>query len=63
MAAVTSGAGIDPLALRARAIQEVSTVSKIDPDALGACRRGDEGVVRALAHLDLQRSGVRLRER
>ncbi|MET4637206.1 hypothetical protein [Mycetocola sp. 2940] len=59
-AAVKSGAGIDLFALRALATQEVSTLSKIDPDAVGAWRRGDEAVMRALAHLELKNSGVRL---
>jgi hypothetical protein len=62
-AAVKSGAGIDLLALRALATHEISTLSKIDPDAMAAWRRGDEGVMRALAQLELKSSGVRLRER
>lgn len=62
-AAVRSGASIDLLALRALATQEIATVSKIDPDAMAAWRRGDENVMRALAHLELKSSGVRLRER
>ncbi len=33
-----------------------------DPDAMAAWRRGDEGVMRALAQLELKSSGVRLRE-
>ena len=60
--AVRSGAGIDLLALRALATQELSTLSTIDPDAMSAWRRGDEGVMRALAQLELKSSGVRLRE-
>ena len=62
-AAIKAGAGIDLLALRALATQEISTLAKIDPDAMGAWRRGDDGVMRALAHLELKTSGVRLRER
>ncbi|PWC08100.1 hypothetical protein [Mycetocola zhujimingii] len=56
----TSGTGIDLLALRALATQDMSSLVKIHPDAMGAWRRGDEGVVRALAHLELKSSGVRL---
>ena len=62
-AAVKAGAGIDLLALRALATQEISTLSKIDPDAVAAWRRGDEGVMRLLAHLELKFSGVRALER
>ena len=58
----TSGAGIDLLALRALATQKISALSKVDPDAMAAWRRGDEGVMRALAHLELKSSGVRLSE-
>ena len=62
-AAVKAGAGIDMLALRALATQEISTLSKIDPDTVAAWRRGDEGVMRLLAHLELKFSGVRALER
>ena len=62
-AEVRAGAGIDLLALRALATQEISTLSKIDPDAMAAWRRGDVQVMRALAHLELKSSGVRLLER
>lgn len=62
-AAVSSGAGIDLLALRALATQKISALSKVDPDAMAAWRRGDEGVMRALAQLELESAGVRLRER
>ncbi|HEX5856596.1 MAG TPA: hypothetical protein VFY91_00665 [Microbacterium sp.] len=60
-AAIDAGASIDLLALRALATEKISTLSKIDPDAMGAWRRGDEGVMRALAQLELKSSGVRLR--
>lgn len=60
-AAVRSGAGIDLLALRALANQDLSALSTIDPDATAAWRRGDEGVMRALAQLELKSSGVRFR--
>lgn len=62
-AALNSGVGLDLLALRALATQEISTLSKIDPDAVGAWRRGDERVMHALAQLELKGAGVRLRER
>jgi len=61
-AAVKAGASVDLLALRALATQDFSALSKIDPHAMAAWRRGDEGVMRALAHLELKSSGVRLRE-
>ncbi len=56
-----TGAGIDLLALRALATEKLSAITKIDPDALGAWRRGDEKVMRELAQLELKSSGVRLR--
>lgn len=59
-AALRSGTGLDLLALRALASQEISSLSRVDPDAMGAWRRGDERVVRALAHLELKSAGVRL---
>ncbi|SFN89515.1 hypothetical protein [Mycetocola miduiensis] len=61
-AAVKSGAGIDLLALRALATQDISTLTRIDPDVMGAWRRGEEGITRALAKLELKSSGVRFRE-
>jgi hypothetical protein len=61
-AVVRAEAGLDLLALRALATQKLSAISKIDPDALGAWRRGEPEVVRRLAQLELRSSGVRLRE-
>jgi hypothetical protein len=61
--AMKAGASIDLLALRALATQDLSTLSKIDPNAMAAWRRGDEGVMRALANLELKSSGVHLRVR
>jgi hypothetical protein len=58
---VQTGAGIDLLALRALATEKLSAITKIDPDALGAWRRGDERVMLELAQLELKSSGVRLR--
>ncbi|MEO8528552.1 MAG: hypothetical protein ABI435_05695 [Pseudolysinimonas sp.] len=59
---VKAPAGMDLLALRALATQKLSAITKIDPDALGAWRRGEPDVVRRLAQLELRSSGVRLRE-
>jgi len=60
---VKAGAGMDLLALRALSTQRLSAIVDIDPDALGAWRRGDPEVVRRLAQLELRAAGVRLRER
>lgn len=57
---VKADAGMDLLALRALTTQKLSAISKIDPDALGAWRRGEPDVVRRLAQLELRASGVRL---
>jgi hypothetical protein len=59
-AALASGAAIDLFALRALATQDISTLSKVNPNAMAAWRRGDEDVMRALAHLELKSLGVRL---
>lgn len=61
-AIVTADAGLDLLALRALTTQKLSAISSIDPDALGAWRRGEPEVVRRLAQLELKSSGVRLKE-
>ena len=55
-----SAAGIDLLALRALANQEISALSSVSPHAMDAWRRGDETVMLALARLELKSSGVRL---
>ncbi|MBC7592044.1 MAG: hypothetical protein H7226_13510 [Salinibacterium sp.] len=55
-----SGAGIDLLALRALANQEISALSSVSPHAMDAWRRGDETVMLALARLELKSAGVRL---
>ena len=57
-----AGVGLDLLALRALATQKVSTIVDVDADAMGAWRRGDETVLRRLAALELEASGIRLRE-
>jgi hypothetical protein len=61
-AVVQAEAGMDLLALRALTTQKLAAIVKIDPDALGAWRRGDPETVRQLAQLELKAAGVRLRE-
>ncbi len=60
-ALVRAGAGIDLLALRALTNQKVTTIAKVNVDAMGAWRRGDGAVMRKLAALELESSGIRLR--
>ena len=57
---VKSGAGVDLLALRALASQNISALAAVDPDAMAAWRRGDDQVKRKLAALELKSSGVRM---
>ena len=57
---VKSGAGVDLLALRALASQNISALAAVDPDAMAAWRRGDDQVMRKLAALELKSSGVRM---
>jgi hypothetical protein len=59
-ALVSAGAGVDLLALRALATQDIATLSAVDPDAMAAWRRGDESVLRRLAQLEASSAGVRL---
>lgn len=59
---VKAEAGMDLLALRALTTQKLSAIAKIDPDALGAWRRGEADVVRRLAQLELRSAGVRVKE-
>ncbi|HWI32252.1 MAG TPA: hypothetical protein VNT50_12250 [Microbacterium sp.] len=59
-ALVSAGVGIDLLALRALTNQGIATIAKVDADAMGAWRRGDEIVMRRLAGLDLESAGIRL---
>jgi hypothetical protein len=61
-AILTSSASVDLLALRALATQKLSTIARLDSDPAGAWRRNDQGVIRALASLELKSSGVRLRD-
>lgn len=60
-ALVREGASLDLLALRALTNQKLGTLAKVDTDAMGAWRRGDDVVMRKLAALELQASGVRVR--
>ncbi|MFG6445848.1 hypothetical protein ACFXQA_11325 [Microbacterium sp. P07] len=60
-ALVRAGAGIDLLALRALTNQKLTTIAKVDADAMGAWRRSDDTVMRRLAAIELESSGVRLR--
>ena len=46
--------------LRTRLVAPSAPQTAVDQDALGAWRRGDEQVVRALAELELKSAGVRL---
>lgn len=59
-ALVRAGVGIDLLALRALTNQKITTIVKIDSDAMGAWRRGDQAVMRKLAGLELESAGIRL---
>lgn len=61
-AMVRAGAGIDLLALRALATQKLSTLAAVDHDAMAAWRRGDDVVMRKLAAIELQASGIRLQD-
>ena len=61
-AMVKAGAGVDLLALRALATQKLSTIALVDEDAMSAWRRGDEQVMRKLAAIEVQASGIRLRD-
>ena len=59
-ALVRAGVGIDLLALRALTSQSVAAITDVDADAAGAWRRGDEGVIRQLAGLELRSAGIRM---
>ena len=59
-ALVRAGAGVDLLALRALTNQKITTIAKVDVDPMGAWRRGDDTVMRRLAALELESSGIRL---
>lgn len=53
-------ASLDLLAFRALASRPAKAVARVDADAVAAWRRGDPEVIRRLAALELQASGVRL---
>jgi len=59
-ALAAGGAGIDLLALRALATQEIGALTTVDANPMAAWRRGDEAVLRGLAALELRSAGVRL---
>jgi len=59
-ALLRGGAGVDLLALRALTNQRITTLAEVDVDAMGAWRRGDQAVMRKLAALELENSGIRL---
>ncbi|MET0734992.1 MAG: hypothetical protein ABWY55_05020 [Microbacterium sp.] len=59
-ALVRAGADIDLLALRALSNQKITTIARVDGQAMAAWRRGDDAVMRRLAALELESSGIRL---
>jgi hypothetical protein len=61
-ALLRGGVGVDLLALRALANQRITTLAEVDADAMGAWRRGDEAVMRKLAAIELESSGIRLQD-
>lgn len=60
-AQLRAGLDSDLLALRALTHQKVAAIAKVDPDALGAWRRGDREVVQRLAGMELRSVGIRVR--
>ena len=54
---------LDLLAFRALANRPAGAVARVAPDAVAAWRRGDTEVIRRLAALELQSSGIRLTDR
>ncbi len=50
---------VDLFALRALSRQPISALMRIDPDPAAAWRRGDPGVITALADLELASEGIR----
>jgi hypothetical protein len=53
-------ADLDLFALRAMATQPMHVLARISDDPVGAWRSGDQGLIDALADLELRRSGLRL---
>ena len=56
---VDDGADLDLFALRAMANQPMHVLGKVSDDPVGAWRRGDPAVIRALAVLELRSVGLR----
>lgn len=59
-ALLRSGADLDLFALRAMSTLPLAEVARISPDPVGAWRRGDQQVTRALAQRELARQGLAL---
>lgn len=53
-----SDADLDLFALRAMVVQPMHVIAKISDDPVAAWRRGDRGVIDALAAVELRRSGL-----
>ena len=51
-------ADLDLFALRAMVVQPMHVIAKISDDPVAAWRRGDRDVIRALAAVELRRSGL-----
>lgn len=60
-ALMRAGLTTDLLALRALTHQKVGAVTKVDPDAVSAWRRGDPVIMQRLAGLELKSVGIRAR--
>lgn len=57
---VDDAADLDLFALRAMSRQPLDRLTQIDPDPVGAWRRGDQRVINALAGLELRDEGLRM---
>lgn len=58
----TAAPSLDLLAFRALANRPARSLARIDVDAVAAWRRGDTGIIRKLAALELRASGIRLQD-
>jgi hypothetical protein len=56
---IDADADLDLFALRAMAVQPMPALARVSPDPVGAWRRGERDVVRALALLELRAVGLR----
>jgi hypothetical protein len=56
---IDAQADLDLFALRAMVGQPMHVISKISDDPVAAWRRGDRDVIRALADVELRRTGLR----